>query len=217
MAFYTEKNTFLHLENTKASLLRRTSTIPASMMMSFAELEIEVKPKSVGIHRLSTASTASAFDGQSFRPSFCSSIADSDSEDGESVQYENQVAMTTVMIRNIPCRYSQRNLSDEVAEVCDNFDFLYMPPARTNGGSKGYAFVNFRDAESAAIFVEQFQCHSFDKHAHSWKKAEVDFAEVQGLEKNMRFYKRCKAMKLKFQPYVCKEVLRAMKKSKPVA
>jgi len=192
--------------------LRRTSTIPA--MMTFADLETEVKQKPVDVRRLSTASTtASVMDYQNLRRESWSSVADSDFEHSDITELEGLATLTTVMIRNIPCRYSQRNLSDEVSAVCANFDFLYMPPARKDGGSKGYAFVNFRDQESASMFIDQFQCHAFDKQPNSLKRAEVGFAEVQGLEKNMKFYKRCKAMKTKFQPYVSKEVLRALKKA----
>jgi hypothetical protein len=101
----------------------------------------------------------------------CSSFAEEDFEDSDLVEFdvsqtESEVAKpmnagemgyTTVMIREIPSRYTQRNVSDEVSAVNANFDFLYMPPARKDGGSKGYAFVNFMDEESAARFIAEFQ------------------------------------------------------------
>jgi RNA recognition motif-containing protein len=122
-----------------------------------------------------------------------------------------EMGFTTVMIREIPSRYTQRNVSDEVSAVNANFDFLYMPPARKDGGSKGYAFVNFMDEESAARFIAEFQGHTFTKQPSSIKKALVGYAEVQGLERNLKFYRRCKAMKSTFVPYVNKDVLKAQK------
>lgn len=101
---------------------------------------------------------------------------------------------------------------EEVSAVTPDFDFLYMPPARRDGGSKGYAFVNFCDEETAARFIDAFQGHHFYRQPNSLKRAEVGYAEVQGLAKNMKFYKRCKAIKSKFQPYVNKAAIAALKK-----
>jgi RNA recognition motif-containing protein len=121
--------------------------------------------------------------------------------------------MTTVMIRNIPCKYTQEYVMEEVSTVTPNYDFLYMPPARRDGGSKGYAFVNFGDAESAALFLEKFQGHSFHRQPNSLKRAEVLYAEVQGLVKNIKFYKKCKGSKSKFQPYINREALEIANKN----
>jgi RNA recognition motif-containing protein len=121
----------------------------------------------------------------------------------------NLNGMTTVMVRNIPCTYTQEHVMEEVSAVSPDFDFLYMPPARRDGGSKGYAFVNFCDEETASRFIVDFQGHSFYRQPNSLKRAEVGYAEVQGLVKNVKFYKRCKAVKSKFKPYINRDALKS--------
>merc|ERR1719440_891035 len=54
---------------------------------------------------------------------------------------------TSVMIRNIPCRYTQQELIDEIEMLGFVIDFLYLPPARRATGNLGYAFVNFVDPD----------------------------------------------------------------------
>jgi len=116
--------------------------------------------------------------------------------------------LTTVMIRNIPCKYKQSWLMEEISAISSNYDFLYMPPARKDGGSKGYAFVNFGDEETAAKFIAEFQGHSFYRQPNSLKRADVGYAEVQGLVKNVKFYKRSKAIKSRFHPYIKRSALK---------
>jgi RNA recognition motif-containing protein len=147
----------------------------------------------------------------SFSRSSLSSFVSEDFENSDVSGCEGpqpKTLMTTVMIRNLPGRYTQKNLSDEVSVVNTNFDFLYMPPSSKTGGNKGFAFVNFRDEESASMFKAEFDGRRFGK---SSKNAEVIYAEMQGLAKNIKFYKRCKAIKARFQPYIAKDVFKTLK------
>lgn len=108
------------------------------------------------------------------------------------------------MIRNIPCRYTQSQLIDEVAGLTPNFNFLYAPPARTAKVDKnlGYAFVNFKSARDAQQFLVEFQDHKFSMYKKSPKLAKVNYAEIQGFEANIKFFKRSKVSRSKFRPYV---------------
>jgi hypothetical protein len=100
---------------------------------------------------------------------------------------------TTMMIRNIPNRYTQSDLLAELesAGFADTFDFLYLPVDRGTMGSVGYAFVNFIDHVWAAKCKSQFEGHRFRGHRrNSGKPAKVSVAHLQGLEANLRHYER---------------------------
>jgi hypothetical protein len=109
---------------------------------------------------------------------------------------------TTVMIRHIPCRYSQDELFQEVADMGLAFNFLYLPPARRSPGNLGYAFVNFVHAVHAQYFVEAFKGHAFVCQPKSKKRAVVMFAKLQGFKENVEFYSGVKVSKSKHRPFV---------------
>jgi RNA recognition motif-containing protein len=111
---------------------------------------------------------------------------------------------TTVMVRNIPCKYKQEEMVAEVARITENFDFLYLPPARTAKVDKnlGYAFINFRTPADAQLFMEEFQGHQFTLYKNSTKRALVLFADLQGFEDNVQYYRKSKVTRTKFRPYI---------------
>jgi hypothetical protein len=118
-----------------------------------------------------------------------------------------QEQWTTVMIRHIPCRYSQDELFQEVADMGLAFNFLYLPPARRSPGNLGYAFVNFVHANQAHYFVEAFKGHAFVCQPKSKKRAVVMFAKLQGFKENVEFYSGVKVSKSKHRPYVDRRYL----------
>ena len=71
---------------------------------------------------------------------------------------------TTVMIKNIPNKYSLKLLSDEIDEKHANqYDFLYLPfdfevllILTQNNCNVGYAFINFLDTSYLKAFYENF-------------------------------------------------------------
>jgi RNA recognition motif-containing protein len=116
---------------------------------------------------------------------------------------------TTIMIRHIPCKYAQEALMQEVLEFTSNFDYFYLPPARTAKIEKnlGYAFVNFRSSYDAQQFMELFQGYQFKMFPNSLKRAQVSYADIQGVEANMESYHQSKiglskVYKAKFAPWV---------------
>jgi len=94
---------------------------------------------------------------------------------------------TTLMIRNVPNRYKQQDLIDELEDLGFQglFNFLYLPVDqggrnRNRVSSVGYAFVNFIDhiaAEKCRAALEGFNFNRDGKVAH-----------IQGLEANLAHY-----------------------------
>ncbi|XP_024932718.3 protein MEI2-like 1 [Ziziphus jujuba] len=113
---------------------------------------------------------------------------------------------TTLMIRNIPSKYTRQMVLDfldhhcmmenrkvaaaqkldDAAEEDDHhhqnlsaFDFLYLPMDFKSGLNKGYAFVNFTKAEAAWKFYDTKNNQTWD-HFQSSKIREIARARLQG-------------------------------------
>jgi RNA recognition motif-containing protein len=111
---------------------------------------------------------------------------------------------TTLMIRNIPNRYSQRELIMELEDLgfAGAFDFLYVPLDKGTMLNVGYAFVNFVEPSWAEQCIRVFRNYRFKRHRKlSSKIASVSVAHIQGLEANLAHYEKAavSASKLKQQ------------------
>lgn len=99
---------------------------------------------------------------------------------------------TTIMLRNVPNRYSQKELRDELEDIgfSGAFDFLYTPLDKGTLASVGYAFVNFVTPEWADKAIAILHGYRFKKHVKgaSSKVAVVSVAHLQGLEANLAHY-----------------------------
>jgi hypothetical protein len=97
---------------------------------------------------------------------------------------------TTVMLRNIPNKYSRDMLVSQLNELFrGRFDFVYLPIDFKNKCNVGYAFVNFRTTESCGEFIHKFDGVNVRKclpGLNSNKVACVTPARVQGLEENVQ-------------------------------
>jgi len=93
-------------------------------------------------------------------------------------------ATTTVMIRNVPYKYSIFELEQDVetAGFGDVFDCLYLPRQDNLKRNLGYAFMNFPLPEHASHFMEAFGQHKFKWHGRAvhYKRATVSAAYFQG-------------------------------------
>jgi phosphatidate phosphatase PAH1 len=108
-------------------------------------------------------------------------------------KYESDSASlpTTIMIRNIPNRYSQRELMLELEELglANSFDFVYLPIDKCTRANLGYAFVNFVDPSFAEACNVIFDNYRFKRHQDlSSKIAAVSIAHLQGLDANLAHY-----------------------------
>lgn len=117
-------------------------------------------------------------------------------------QYRNTAAIewhpTTLMIRNIPNRYTQTELLEELENIGmgGGFDFLYLPLDRSSRASVGYAFVNFVSYSWAELCRENLEGHTFRLHGKG-KQAVVSTAHLQGLEANLAHYEKTAVTKSK--------------------
>jgi hypothetical protein len=87
---------------------------------------------------------------------------------------------TTLMIKNIPNKYSQKML---LAAVDENhhgyYDFFYLPIDFKNKCNVGYAFINFINFRSIVPFYEEFNNKKWEKF-NSEKVCEITYARIQG-------------------------------------
>eukprot|EP00927_Polykrikos_kofoidii_P023876 TRINITY_DN21838_c0_g1_i1.p1 TRINITY_DN21838_c0_g1~~TRINITY_DN21838_c0_g1_i1.p1 ORF type:complete len:463 (-),score=82.54 TRINITY_DN21838_c0_g1_i1:237-1625(-) len=103
---------------------------------------------------------------------------------------------STVMLRNIPNRYTQAmllNLLDEQG-FAQAYDFVYLPMDFRNGVNLGYAFVNLVTHKDAGGLMDTF--HGFSKwFFDSAKVCEVSWAHPhQGLSKHVDRYRNSPVM-----------------------
>ena len=71
---------------------------------------------------------------------------------------------TTLMIKNIPNKYTIHFLSEEIDQSFRNYyDFLYLPCDTKSGANQGYGFINFIDLDAIKRFYEKF-------HGKKWKR-----------------------------------------------
>lgn len=97
---------------------------------------------------------------------------------------------TTVMMRNIPNKYSRDMLVERLrGDFHGHFDFVYLPMDFKNECNMGYAFINFRSIESCHAFVERYNGVGVQDclpGIASQKVVEITPARVMGLENNVR-------------------------------
>jgi len=94
---------------------------------------------------------------------------------------EGKETRTTIMIRNIPSRYTQQLLVDELVTSgfrgC--FDFIYLPIDFRNGCSMGYSFANFMHPQDVIHFFTRWNGRRWPQFS-SRKRCELAFARIQG-------------------------------------
>ncbi|GAB4829281.1 hypothetical protein Ancab_018949 [Ancistrocladus abbreviatus] len=113
---------------------------------------------------------------------------------------------TTVMIKNIPNKYSQKLLlnmldnhcihcNEQIADGDDqpvsSYDFLYLPIDFNNKCNVGYGFVNMTSPEATLRLYKAFHKQHWEVF-NSRKICEVTYARVQGLEALKEHFKNSK-------------------------
>ncbi|KDO35737.1 hypothetical protein SPRG_18883 [Saprolegnia parasitica CBS 223.65] len=87
---------------------------------------------------------------------------------------------TTLMIRNIPNKYTQAMLLAEInARHAGTYDFFYLPIDFKNKCNMGYAFVNFMETATIGPFYEAFNGQRWPNF-NSDKVCAISYARLQG-------------------------------------
>ncbi|RZC13364.1 Protein MEI2-like 4 isoform G [Glycine soja] len=87
---------------------------------------------------------------------------------------------TTLMIKNIPNKYTSKMLLAAIDEQCKGtYDFLYLPIDFKNKCNVGYAFINMIDPGQIIPFHQAFDGKKWEKF-NSEKVASLAYARIQG-------------------------------------
>lgn len=89
---------------------------------------------------------------------------------------------SSLMVRNIPNKYTQQMLLSEFADAGhgpDKMDFFYLPIDFKNKCNRGYAFVNFVNYKDIIPFVSEYN-HRGWKRFNSDKICDITYARIQG-------------------------------------
>lgn len=92
---------------------------------------------------------------------------------------------TTVMMRNIPCKYTPHKVMKEInhAGFLGRYDFFYLPMDPRSRSNRGFSFINLDCAAAAEDFFQIFDGKKLRGH-NSDKVIAVLPAEMQGFERN---------------------------------
>ncbi|TFK44789.1 hypothetical protein BDQ12DRAFT_35519 [Crucibulum laeve] len=89
---------------------------------------------------------------------------------------------TTVMVKNIPNKMSDKDLIAYIAKVCPRkIDFLYLRMDFQNGCNVGYAFVNFIHVQDLLLFAKKRLGEKWNMFS-SEKVLQMSYANYQGKE-----------------------------------
>merc|ERR1740138_1664260 len=104
---------------------------------------------------------------------------------------EDDPGYTTVMLRNIPNKYTRQMLIDQLhsAGFHGEIDYLYLPTDFANRCNVGYCFVNMRTPAARLRFSQAFDgvaCQTCLPGFNSYKVCQVTRAKWQGREDNVR-------------------------------
>ncbi|CAE8692127.1 unnamed protein product [Polarella glacialis] len=100
-------------------------------------------------------------------------------------QQQQQEDYETMMIRNIPARFTKAQLlRDFGAHGSSGIDYLFLPVDLQSGKTKGMAFVNFRSKAQATEFQEVWHRSRLPNHGRG-KVLDITAAQVHGVTANL--------------------------------
>eukprot|EP00292_Cryptomonas_paramecium_P023733 CAMPEP_0113669326 /NCGR_PEP_ID=MMETSP0038_2-20120614/4509_1 /TAXON_ID=2898 /ORGANISM="Cryptomonas paramecium" /LENGTH=144 /DNA_ID=CAMNT_0000585199 /DNA_START=350 /DNA_END=780 /DNA_ORIENTATION=+ /assembly_acc=CAM_ASM_000170 len=104
---------------------------------------------------------------------------------------------TTIMIKNVPNKYSQRALLDVIdVNHAGKYDFFYLPIDFRNKCNLGYAFLNFTSPKAILDFAKEFSGKRWDRY-NSEKVCEICFGRIQGRDRLIEHFRSSRLMRKK--------------------
>lgn len=104
---------------------------------------------------------------------------------------------TTLMIKNIPNKYSMKQLLYEINQNNkERFNFLYVPIDVQNNCNVGYAFINFLDSAYILDFYEEYNDKGWDSY-NSEKVCQIRYGRIQGRKNLISHFENTKVIKNK--------------------
>lgn len=102
---------------------------------------------------------------------------------------EDWRSKTTVMLRNLPNKYNQQMLLEDLntSGFLGTFDFLYLPIDPETNANRGYCFINFTDPSFAWMLKCTYEGRKMGRF-NSDKVVSVAPAALQGFEANYAHY-----------------------------
>lgn len=108
---------------------------------------------------------------------------------------------TSLMIRNIPNKYTQQEFINEInshRELRDKFDFFYLPIDFKNKCNIGYCFLNVGSCVDIVDFYQIFNNRVWTKY-NSDKVCLISYAKIQGKESLVNRFKNSSLMKKHYE------------------
>jgi hypothetical protein len=195
------KNTFIEVQETDdfvSALGFRSSTAPADISDEIFRLARTITDDlplmatiaaGLGTGNYDFANTSPSASGQSNPPFVVTPTVAAPSIIPEDPDMTIESNYTTVMLRNIPNKYTQSTLLQALDDKGFRgvYNFFYLPVDYKNHCNMGYAFINFTDHAGAMKFMSAFK--GYQLPAKSSKVCDTCWARVQGLKSNVEHYR----------------------------
>ena len=108
--------------------------------------------------------------------------------------FQSKDLRTTLMIKNIPNKYTLSSFLDEINEFFKNtYDIFYLPIDYINKCNLGFAFINFVEPLHIILFYELYRGKKWKKF-NSDKICELSYAKFQGRKELISHFEKGKIL-----------------------
>jgi len=159
-----------------------------------APIDLSLNPDAPSFVPMSSMHSAVSSFRSSFQSDRSSILSDASSTTNSflDVPPEIDTDATTLMVKNVPAKYTQRMLLKEFREQgikAGSYDFFYLPVDFKSRANLGYCFLNFRKPEQAQDFRATFHGYMPTRLNKRSKVFYICQAKVQGLPANVESFR----------------------------